>query len=58
MKKRNINKQEKNIKEETRKTKVTQKRKTKTMREKQNNQPLSTGSFKPMDSFSLGKLSK
>jgi hypothetical protein len=42
----------------TSKTKVTQKRNTKTMWEKQNNQPLYTGSFKPMDSFSLGKLSK
>jgi hypothetical protein len=42
----------------TSKTKVTQKRNTKTMWEKQNNQSLYTGSVKPMDSFSLGKLSK
>jgi hypothetical protein len=42
----------------TSKTRVTPKRNTKTMWEKQNNQPLYTRSFKPMDSFSQEKLSK
>ena len=44
---------EKLAKEKTHK-KGTQKK----MWEKQNNQPLSTRSFKPMDSFSLGNPSK
>jgi len=41
----------------TNKTRVTPKRNTKQCEEKKN-QPLYTGLFKPMDSFSLGKLSK